>query len=445
VAAWRVRGIGICRKGEEMKSRALVQRGKGRLALAAGLALLVGLLTGCGDSGRTAAADGQESAVQSQEAQTESSQTADGSAAQTGSSQAADGSAAQTGSSHSADGSGAQTGSGQSADGSGAQTGSGQSADGSGAQTGNAADREAVTVRVGSLKGPTSMGILNLMDKASRGETLDTYEFQMATGADELLPLMVKGEMDIALVPANVAAVLYQKTDGGISVIDVNTLGVLYLVTGSDGIQSIEDLKGKTIYLTGKGTTPEASIRYILDADGLTTEDYTLEFKSEATEVAAVLAQEPEAIGLLPQPFVTAACIQNDSLKVVMDINEEWMRVENELRDGISHGMVTGVTVVRKEFLEENPEAVETFLEEHKASTEAINKDPAAGAALAVEAGIVAKEPIALKAIPECNITCITGEDMKAALREYLNVLEGFNAELIGGKLPGEDFYFCGQ
>lgn len=297
-------------------------------------------------------------------------------------------------------------------------------------------------VRVGSLKGPTSMGILFLQDKAQKGETTDSYSFQMATGADELLPLMVKGELDIALVPANVAAVLYQKTGGGVCAIDVNTLGVLYVVTGTAEVSEISDLRGKTIYLTGKGTTPEGTLRYVLDANGLTEADYTLEFKSEATEVAAVLAEEPEAIGVLPQPFVTAAQMQNEALKVVLDLNEEWMRVENDLKDGISNGMVTGVTIVRRSFLEEYPEAVEKFLDEHAASVQAINEDAEAGAALAVEAGIVAKEPVARQAIPRCNIVCVTGEDMKADLSAYLEVLMGFQPELIGGGLPEEEFYY---
>lgn len=301
---------------------------------------------------------------------------------------------------------------------------------------------EPATVRVGSLKGPTSMGILFLMDKAEQGETADNYEFQMATGADELLPLMIKGELDIALVPANVAAVLYQKTDAGVSVVDINTLGVLYAVTGAPGVESVSDLKGKTIYLTGKGTTPEASLRYILQENGLTESDYTLEFKSEATEVAAMLAENPDAIGVLPQPFVTAAMLQNQSLQIVLDLNEEWMQVENEIKGGKSNGMVTGVTVVRDAFLEEHPEAVKRFLEEHASSVSAINEDAEAGAALAVEAGIVAKEPIARKAIPNCNIVCVTGEEMKADLSAYLQVLAEFKPELVGGKAPEEDFYY---
>lgn len=297
--------------------------------------------------------------------------------------------------------------------------------------------RETVNIRVGSLKGPTSMGILFLMDKAEKGEINYSYEFQMATGADELLALLVKGELDIALVPANVAAILYQRTDGGVAVIDINTLGVLYIVTGNaNAIESVEDLRGKTIYLTGKGTTPEAALKYILQQNGLTEADYALEYKSEATEVASVLAEDPSAIGLLPQPFVTVALMQNENLKICLDMNEEWEKVQSE------SSMVTGVTVVRKEFLEEHEAEVKAFLEEHSASTAAIREDVSTGAALAVEAGIVAKEAIAMQAIPQCNITCITGEKMKEALSAYLNVLADFDAELVGGALPGEDFYY---
>ncbi len=299
---------------------------------------------------------------------------------------------------------------------------------------------EPANIRVGAMKGPTSMGLLFMMEKAANGECVDTYEFQMATAADELLPLMVKGELDIALVPANVAAVLYQKTNGGITVIDINTLGVLYFVTGNSEITDVADLKGRTIYLTGKGTTPEASIKYVLEQNGLKEGEYTLEFKSEATEVAAVLAENPNAIGFLPQPFVTAAMMQNETLKVVLDMNAEWQKVQE---DGSS--MVTGVTVVRDAFLEENEAAVQRFLEEHALSAVAINEDVEKGAALAVEAGIVAKEPIAKKAIPDCNITCVTGVEMKSALEKYLNVLAEFKAELVGGKVPGEDFYYSSK
>lgn len=282
------------------------------------------------------------------------------------------------------------------------------------------------------------MGLLFLMEQAQKGETKGSYEFTTAVQADELLPLMAKGDLDIALLPANVAAILYQKMEGQLAVIDINTLGVLYIVTGNSSIKSMEDLKGRTIYLTGKGTTPDYVLRYLLTANGLTEGDCKLEYKSEATEVAALLSQNPEAVGLLPQPFVTAACAQNESLSVVLDMNEEWTKLQGE---GGSR-MVTGVTVVRKAFLEEHEEAVKTFMTEHQESTQKINNNPETGAKLAVEAGIIAKEPIAHKAIPSCNITYIDREAMRQALSGYLAVLFEQNPVAVGGALPAEDFYY---
>ncbi len=295
-------------------------------------------------------------------------------------------------------------------------------------------------VRVGSLKGPTSLGLLFLMDSAKKGETSLSYEFQMAVGAEELLGLMTRGELDIALVPANVAAVFYQKSEGGIAVVDINTLGVLYLVTGDSEVDSVMDLKGRTIYLTGKGTTPEAVLLYILKQNGFNEGDCILEYKSEATEVAALLAENPDGLGLLPQPFATAAMMQNQKLKEALDMNKEWERLQE---DGSS--MVTGVTVVRREFLEEHEDRVKVFLKDHQESAAAINENPEEGAALSVAAGIVAREEIAKQAIPFCNITCVTGAEMKERLQGYLAVLADFRQELVGGSLPGEDFYYNGD
>lgn len=298
-----------------------------------------------------------------------------------------------------------------------------------------------VTIRVGSLKGPTSMGLVYLMEQAKKGEAANAYEFTMTASADELLPAMISGDLDIALIPANVASVLYMKTEGGISVIDINTLGVLYMVSGDSGIEEMSDLKGKTLYLTGKGTTPDYVLQYLLKENGLTAQDVTLEYKSEATEVAAVLAKTPDAIGVLPQPFVTAACAQNEELSVVMDLTEEWTALQGE---GGSR-LVTGVTVVRNSFLEEYGDAVDSFLEEHEASAAYANEHVEEAAELVAAAGIIEKAPVAVKAMPECNITYIDGEDMKAALSGYLEVLFGQDAASVGGGLPGDDFYYREQ
>ena len=298
--------------------------------------------------------------------------------------------------------------------------------------------QETVEIRVGSLKGPTSMGLVYLMSRSEKGETVNNYSFTMAAAADELLPKMVSGDLDIVLVPSNVAGVLYSKTEGGVSVIDINTLGVLYMVSGDTSIQSMEDLKGRTVYLTGKGTTPDYVLQYLLTENGLTVDDVILEYKSEATEVAAVLAENPNEVGVLPQPFVTAACIQNEALSVVIDMTAEWAALQGE--GGSS--LVTGVTVVRNEFLQEYPEEVAEFLNEHKDSAAYANENVEAAAELVAGYGIIEKAPVAVKAMPYCNITYIDGENMKQALSGYLEVLYEQDASSVGGSLPGDDFYY---
>ena len=296
-------------------------------------------------------------------------------------------------------------------------------------------------VRVGSLKGPTSMGLVHLMDENENGEAGGNYEFTMVTAADELLGKVASGDLDIALIPANTASVLYNKTKGGISVININTLGVLDVVSSDDSIASMADLKGKTIYMTGKGTTPDYVFHYLLSANGLSEDDVTLEFKSEPTEVAAVLKENPEAIGVLPQPFVTAACMQNDALKIVLDLTEQWQNVQGE--NGSQ--LVTGVTVVRTPFLKEHQEEVETFLNDHRASATFANENPDETADLIVSAGIIEKAPVAQKALPFCNITCLTGEEMKAALSGYLQVLYDQDPTSVGEALPADDFYYMSE
>lgn len=297
------------------------------------------------------------------------------------------------------------------------------------------------SVRVGSLKGPTSIGLVELMERAQYNETENDYSFTMETAADTLLAKMVQKELDIALVPANVASVLYNKTEGDVMVIDINTLGVLYMVSGNDNITDIRDLQGKTIYLTGKGTTPDYVLRYVLEENGLTLDDVTLEYKSEATEVAAVLSADETAIGLLPQPFVTATLVKNENLDIIFDMNVEWNKLQGE--EGSM--MVTGVTVVRKEFLEQNEGAVKLFLDDHKQSAEYVNNNVEEAASLVVKTGIIEKEPIAKKAIPNCNITYIDKEEMKTALSGYLDVLYQKDAKAVGGTLPEDDFYYLGK
>ncbi|MEY8394367.1 ABC transporter substrate-binding protein [Lachnospiraceae bacterium 45-P1] len=294
-------------------------------------------------------------------------------------------------------------------------------------------------VRIGGLKGPTTMGLVKLMEDAADKTAKNNYEFTMVTAADELTALIAAGKVDIALLPANLASVLYNKTNGGVSVIDINTLGVLYLVSSDTSIETVDQLKGKTVYLPGKGTTPEYALRYLISASGLSGDDVTLEFKSEASEVASILAEEPTAIGLLPQPFVTSALAQNDKLSIVMDLTKAWDEYQTE---GKGSRLVTGVTIVNNEFLESNTDSVNTFLEEHEASILFTESDPDTAAELIAAAGIIPKAPLAKKALPFCNIKFLSGEEMKAALSGYLEVLFEQNAASVGGALPDDTFYY---
>lgn len=295
-----------------------------------------------------------------------------------------------------------------------------------------------VVIRVGGLKGPTTMGLVKLIDDDANGLSENDYEFTMVTAADELTALVAGGKVDIALLPANVASVLYNKTEGNVAVIDINTLGVLYLVSGDTSITSIEQLAGETVYLTGKGTTPEYALNYVLNAAGI-ADEVTLEFKSEAAEVASVLAETPDAVGLLPQPFVTSAMMQNENLSMIMDLGEVWDSFQPE--EGGSH-IVTGVTIANKAFLDENVELVDAFLAEHEASIQFTKNEIDAASELIAAQGIIPKAPIAKKALPYCHVEFVAGEEMKEALSGYLSELHEQNPASVGGALPDDAFYY---
>jgi NitT/TauT family transport system substrate-binding protein len=292
-------------------------------------------------------------------------------------------------------------------------------------------------LRIAGLKGPTTMGLVNLLAMQEADTAQLDYDLQLYGAADEIVPLLIKGELDAAAIPANLAATLYQKTSGGIQVVAVNTLGVLYVVEQGDTIQSLADLKGRTVLSTGKGTTPEYVLRYLLTQNGIDPDkDLELVYYSEATEVTAQMALATDAVAVLPQPYVTAAGLQNENLRVALNLTEEWDAV-------CDTQLITGVTVVRTEYAEAHPDVVEAFLSDYAQSVEAANSDLAGTAALCEEQGVVAKAAIAQKALPYCNIVLQTGAQMQANVSAYLQVLYDADPTAVGGALPGDDFYYA--
>ena len=304
-----------------------------------------------------------------------------------------------------------------------------------------------VTTRVAALKGPTAMGMVKLMSDneatAEEGGEEDAaqggYEFTLAASADEVTPSLMKGDLDIACVPANLASVLYNKTGGDIVTLAINTLGVLYVVENGNAVQSMADLTGKTIVASGKGSTPEYALRYLLTENGLNPDaDVVVDWKSEHSECVAALASGAATVALLPQPFVTVAQSKMPDLRVALDLTEEWDKTQPE--NGSS--LVTGVTVCRKEVLEQNPEAAELFVKEHGESAEWVNANVTDAAELVAAAGIIEKAPIAAKAIPYCSIVCIDGKDMKTRLSGYLEALYEMDPSAVGGQMPDDGFYY---
>lgn len=296
------------------------------------------------------------------------------------------------------------------------------------------ADEEAVDINIGCMKGPTAIGMIKLLADADAGETIHQYNYTIAGTADELSTALIKEELDIAAVPCNLASVLYNKTEGEIVTVAINTLGVLYLVEIGETVQTVQDLKGKTIYSTGQGTTPEYTLRFLLTSAGLDPDkDVDIQYKSEAPEVVAALKQNKEAIAMLPQPYTTVALNSDASMRSALDVTKEWEKLADST-------VVTGVLVARKSFIEENDGAFAQFMEAYNASTLYANSNVEETAAL-LEQFDVFKADIALQAIPYCNITFITGEDMKSKAGAYLQILFAQNPAAIGGKFEEGMFY----
>ncbi len=296
---------------------------------------------------------------------------------------------------------------------------------------------EVTTFHIASLKGPTTMGMVKLMKDAEAGNVKHDYQFGIYGTADEVVPKLINGDIDIALLPCNLAGVLYNKTEGAVQVAAINTLSVLYVVESGDTVHSVRDLIGKTVYSTGKGTTPEFAFNYILSKNEIDpSKDLNIEYKSESTEIAALLQDSDDAIAVLPQPYITTVQMQNDKVRMALSFNDEWNKVSPE------SSMVTGVVLVRKAFVEENPAAFSEFLDEYKASTEYVNDNVEEAAEWIAEYGIVAKAPVAVKALPASSIVYIDGVDMKSRVEGYLKVLFDANPQSVGGALPEDDFYF---
>lgn len=283
-------------------------------------------------------------------------------------------------------------------------------------------------VRVAALAGPTGMGLAYMMQ-----DMQDRYTVELFTAPDQVTAKIINGEVDIAAVPINLASVLCKKTEGKVNVIAINTLGVLYVLENGNTINSIADLAGKTIWSTGEGSTPEYILNYLLEANGL-TDSVKVEYISDNAELIAKLADGSAEVALLPEPHVSIATAQNENVRVALKVNDLWSE-KNDTQ------LVQGVYIVRSDYLASNKEQVDAFLKDAAESAKKVVSEEDA-ADVVVAQGIIGKEPIAKRAIPNCNITLITGSEMKVSVSAMLKVLFDANPKSIGGAMPGDDFYY---
>lgn len=291
-------------------------------------------------------------------------------------------------------------------------------------------DKDNYVLKVGTLKGPTGMGMAKLIKDS---ETSGKYEVVMYNSPDEIKTDLLTGGLDVAAIPANLAAVINAKTNGDYKIAAINTLGVLYIVENGNTVHSMADLAGKTIYATGQASSPEYILNYLLEKNGIT--DAVVEYKTEHSELAALMASGEVVIGMLPEPFVTTVLSKSSDLRIALNLTEEW--------DKVSEGKsIQGCLAVSAKAIAGHKSAVDSFLADYKVSVDYVNNSPEEASALIAELGIVANAALAKAAIPNCNIVYIDGDEMTAALDEFFAVLFNASPASVGGKLPDEGIYY---
>lgn len=288
-------------------------------------------------------------------------------------------------------------------------------------------------IKIAALKGPTGMGMVKLME-----ENKEDYDITIFSSPDEIIPKIINGEFDAAAVPSNLAAILYNKTKGGVKLTGINTLGVLHIVENGDEVKTIKDLKGKTIYSSGKGAVPEFVFNYILKKNGLEpNKDVKIEYKMQHSDLATALAAKKIKLAVLPEPFVTTVQMKDKDLKVQMDLTKEWEKVSNE-----NNKLVMGTLIFRKDFIDKREKDVDEFLDKYKKSVDFVNSNNKEAGKLIAKNGILPKAEIGEKAIPKCNIVFISAKDGKSSLENFYSILKESNPKSIGGNIPDEDFYY---
>ena len=290
-------------------------------------------------------------------------------------------------------------------------------------------------VRIGVLKGPTGIGASYLLSENKEGKTINKYTETILAEATDMIGQLAAGQLDIAAIPTNAAVSLYNKTNGGVRIIALNTAGVLYILENGNAVSQVSDLKGKTLYAVGQGSNPEYVLRFILSKNGIDPDkDVDIQFLDSA-ELTTRMATGEIGLCMLPVPAVTTVLTKNPSVRIALDLTEEWDKLN------VGSKLTMGCVVVRTEFLKENKAAVLTFLREYQKSIEYVKANPAEAGQMCADFGIVPAAAIATKAIPDSNLIFVSGDAIRPYIEGYFQVLYDANPKAIGGAMPKDDFY----
>lgn len=296
-------------------------------------------------------------------------------------------------------------------------------------------------IRVAALKGPTGIGMVSLMEEAAQKKTADTYQFTLSAAPDELVAKLSSGEVDIAALPTNLAASLYQKTNGRVKLLAINTLGVLYILENGNTVKSVADLKGKTLAATGQGAVPEFALNAILNDAGIASST-TVTYLQEHAELATLAIAGKYNLVMLPEPFVTTVLSKAPQFRIAVDLTTAFASATQKSA-GAKSELAMGCLVVRTDFTEKNAEAIKRFLSAYEASAKWVNANHDQAGELVVKYAIMADAKAAAKSIPNCNIVFVAGIDMKTMIEPLFSILFKAEPKSIGGKMPDDAFYYA--
>jgi|LGOV01.1.fsa_nt_gb NitT/TauT family transport system substrate-binding protein len=291
-------------------------------------------------------------------------------------------------------------------------------------------------IKVAAPIGSPTLSIIKMFKDSLMIGSNTEVAYECVKSPDLMASKIMSGEIDIALVPSNLAIKMYNK---GIDYKYAATgvWGVLYIISSED-ITTWEDLKGKEINIIGRGLTPDIVTRYLLKANGLEPDkDVKFNYVNGASELAQLFISGESTLSIMPEPMLSKVMMKKCDTKIVLDLQEEWTKVS-----GNNDSYPQAGIFIKNELIENHPELVEEFLLKYEESIKWVNENPSLAGEYSEEFKTGLNAELVKKAIKRSNISYKNAIDSEKALISYYEVLLNFSPDTIGGKLPDDNFYY---